>query len=399
MTEVSVLFVNYNTWRELAVALESLEANPPARAGKAVPYEVIVVDNASPQPAGEWEPRIRASVARQNGQLVMHHDNGGYSTGMNLAYSRSRGRYVLVSNPDVVYLPHCVERLVERLEGDPSIGTTAPEVFWDEGLECRLPPNILPTLGDLARLTIAALSPAGVARYSERRLRDALRVWSAEHDVDLAMLSGCCFLMAREFIEQIGFFDERFPLYYEDTDLSVRILRAGRRVVQVYGARLVHFYNRSGQTDLSLTMSRYWKSRRRYYEKYYGALGRFCIDTSARLLGTEWGKRRQALPRQRVIVDLGKSHDKPVIVLPRAFPKLLIEISLDPSFYLAAGVFAAGERWTPSDALFRNFGPTTFYFRALAVTGSDAELLGVYSYTLVYPAIVYPRPEPAGVGA
>jgi len=396
MTEVSVLFVNYNTWRELAFALESLERAPPSRSGKPVPYEVIVVDNASPQPPGPWEERIRASLARQSGVLVMHHENGGYSTGMNLAYAKSRGRYVLVSNPDVIYLPRCIELLVERLEQDSTIGTTAPEIFWDEGQECRLPPNILPTLSDLARLTLAALSPKWVQRYSEKRVRDALVVWTTTSDVDLAMLSGCCFLMARSFITRIGFFDERFPLYYEDTDLSVRILKAKKRIVQVHGSRLVHLYNRSGQTDLALTMSRYWKSRRRYYDKWYGAVGRLCIDFSAWILSTKWGKRRQALPRQDKITDLGTSHDKPTIEVPRRCEKLLIEISLDPSFYLAAAVLASGERWSPSNALFANFGPTTFYFRALEVKGADAELLGVYRYTLVYPAVVYPRPEPAG---
>jgi GT2 family glycosyltransferase len=393
--EVSVLFVNYNTWRELAAALESLRAHPPARAGQPVSYEAIVVDNASPQPPGEWEPRIRACLADMNGTLIMHGENGGYSKGMNVAFRVSRGRYVLVSNPDVIYAERCIERLLEHLERDPSAGTTAPEIFWDEGFECRLPPNILPTLADLGRLTLAALSPRAVRAYTERRVVDALRVWDAREPVELAMLSGCCFLIERGFFERLGLFDERFPLYYEDTDLSLRIKRAGKRIVQVAGARLVHLYNRSGQTDHALTMSRYWKSRRLYYAKWYGRLGAWAIDLSGRLLGTRWGKARQALPRQPRIADLGQHHDKPEIRLGRRCERFLIEVSLDPSFYLAAGVFGSGESWKPSDALFRNFGPTTFYFRACEVVGGRAVQIGVWSYTLVYPPVPYPRQEQA----
>src|SRR5262249_44586178 len=257
-----------------------------------------------------------------------------------------------------IYGERCVERLLEHLERDPSAGTTAPEIFWDDGHECRLPPNILPTLLDLWRQTLAALSPRAVRAYTDRRVVDALRVWSATEPVELAMLSGCCFLIERAFFERLGLFDERFPLYYEDTDLSRRIKRAGRRIVQVAGARLVHLYNRSGQTDHAQTMSRYWKSRRLYYAKWYGRLGAAATYASGRLLATRWGKARQALPRQQRITDLGAQHDKPEIVLGRRCERFLIEISLDPSFYLAAGVFGSGEVWRPSDPLFRNFGPT-----------------------------------------
>ena len=74
---------------------------------------------------------------------------------------------------------------------------------------------------------------------------------------DLNMMSGCLFLMERGYFESIGRMDERFPLYYEDADLSRRILRSGRTLTQVPDSRLVHFVNRSGQTDFETMMRRH----------------------------------------------------------------------------------------------------------------------------------------------
>ena len=64
-------------------------------------------------------------------------------------------------------------------------------------------------------------------------MRLARQAWEAEAPLALGMMSGCLFLIEREFFERIGLMDERFPLYYEDADLSLRIRKAGRHVVQV----------------------------------------------------------------------------------------------------------------------------------------------------------------------
>jgi GT2 family glycosyltransferase len=391
LTALSVLFVNYNSWRLCAAAVRSLlEAPPRAADGSLLPFEVLVVDNCSPQRDPDAEAELEVLVQRGGGRLLRHGNNGGYAQGMNLAYRNSRGELVLVSNPDVSFAPGCVDALVAALARDKAIGAAAPQGFWDHGHECMLPPNILPTLGDLLRLTLAALSRRWVQRYARRRTRAALAVWSALRDVELEMLSGCCFLMRRELIERLGPpghgpFDERFPLYYEDTDLSVRIRQAGARIVQVHAARLVQLNNRSGQTVQDLAMQRYWISRQRYYRKWYGPLGGALHRCSRWLLATAWGRRRGARTPYATIHDLGASLGRPTLVLDRPRRRFLVEIALDPNFYLAAGVFASGASWTPGDRLFENFGPTTFYFRVVDLDAASLPLIGVWRYTRLYP--------------
>jgi GT2 family glycosyltransferase len=390
MTRLSVLFVNYNSWRILLGALYSLRSHPPTRAGGGpLPFEVIVVDNASPQRDADAEREVEELLAALNGRLVRHHENGGYSKGMNLAYAHCSGEWVLVTNPDVLFEAGCLDGLLRYAEAHPDCGAAAPEGFWDMDHEARLPPNILPTVRDLLSLTWAAVSPAQVRRYSRRRTRAAVAVWSANAHVELPMLSGCCFLIARATCERLaarpggGPFDERFPLYFEDTDLSRRIRGLGLRIVQVHGSRLVHFYNRSGQTDHGLAMQRYWASRRLYYRKWYGAPGGWLYGATRRFLGSRWAQRRAQLP-PHPIHELGTSVARPVIEMPAGTKRWLVEIALDPHFYLAAGVLGEGPRWTPGDMLFANLGPATFYFRVVDLTDDRQRQIGVYRYTRVY---------------
>ena len=390
---LSVLIVNYNSWRVCLEAVRSLHANPPhLSCGEPMAYEIVVVDNCSPMRDSEAEQELRDLLENGacDGQLIMHDENGGYGKGMNLALQHSSGDAVMVCNPDLVFLPDCVDKLLRHLEQNPSSGTAAPEGFWDRNLEGRLPPNILPTIVDLLALFVASLSSKFVRRYSNRRTVEALKIWQATSDVSLPMLSGCCFLMRRAFIDQIGLFDERFPLYYEDTDLSLRIRRAGYGIVQVHGAQLVHLYNRSGQTDSELAMARYYVSRRLYYRKWYGWLGGWVYDLTRRIQQTGWAKKRAARCPQLEIRELGAHKGPPVIEFDREYSKVLVEVALDPFFYLAAAMFASGRTWTVGEELFNSFGPMTYYFRVMDISEGQPRLLGVYTYT----RIAWDAPEP-----
>jgi len=383
---LSILFVNYNSWEMCVGALESLAAHPPStRDGSPMSYEVIVVDNNSPQRHEAAEARLSELLAEMNGRLIMHDENSGYAIGMNLAYAESSGRYVLVSNPDVAFQEGCIDGLLRHLEQTTDVGAAAPEGYLDRGLHCHLPPNILPTLGDLWATTLVGLSRRYMRRYSARRTADELRVWGATEPVELVQLSGCCFLMERSFIEQIGLFDPRFPLYYEDTDLSRRIVKAGRRIVQVTGCKLVHFYDRSGQTDHDEAMRRYWISKRSYYRKWYGWFGGVFFDLNRWLLATGWAKRRAARPLYPDLQFVEASIDAPTVRLPRHMKRFLVEISLDPRFYLAAGTFGEGDSWTPTEEIMGALGPTTYYLRVCDVSEGVAEQVAIYSYERVFP--------------
>lgn len=392
--ELSVLIVNYNTWAECAAAIASLRQHPPTRAdGSPMPYECIVVDNLSPNrtPALMAMVEDQLAVVRREqgdpkaGQLVLHGENAGYSKGVNLAFGRSRGRWLLVSNPDLQFTPGLIPALQRHLERDPRAGCTVPKGFWDADFMGRLPPNTLPTLGDLLWTTLGEFSRTVSRWYSRRLSRNCAAVWQAREPLPLPMMSGCLFLIERSFFESIGRMDERYPLYYEDADISVAIRKAGRQVVQVPEAHLVHFVNRSGQTDMETVWKRHFESRRLYYRKWYGRFGTWLLDLCDRARSAGWLARLRKAPPHGPMIDLGASHDPPVLELPRHCERFLLQMGLDPRFYLSGGLFGSGDRWTPSPTMWRNFSPTTYCYRVFDLTGGRFEELGMWRYTCLHP--------------
>jgi GT2 family glycosyltransferase len=392
VTELSVLFVTYNSWRLCADAIDSLLAGPPRRAdGGPMPFEVVVVDNASPQRDPAGEARLEARLTQCNGRLVRSPVNGGYAAGMNLAARHATGARWLICNPDVLFQPECIDRLLRAQEREPRIGAVAPEGYWDRDCEIRLPPNILPTLGDLLRFTLAGLGAGFGRAYSTRRTRRALPVWAAGRDVELEMLSGCCFLIARDVVARIGgLFDERFPLYFEDTDLSMRLRRAGLRLVQVDGARIVHLYNKSGATDHALAMERYWISRDRWYRKWWGRRGGWLHAWSRRALRGRRAAARAAVGPWPWVRDFGTSRERVRIDLPEPCARFLVEIALDPNFYLAAAAFGGGASWSPGDAAWEGFAPgVPFFFHVCDLSRGRPRSLGVWRHVRApFPAAV-----------
>lgn len=389
MAELSVLIVNYNTWRECIGAVRTLRENGPCRPdGSPMPFECIVVDNKSPHCA----PGQKEALARelqllaeqqgdpQAGRLILHDENGGYSKGMNLAFSHSRGRWILVSNPDLVFTPGLIPKLQRALENDPKAGIVVPKGFWDIGFQGRLPPNTLPTLGDVLITSLGAFSRRLSRWHAARLAREWVRVWLAEKPLPLKMMSGCLFLIERGFFESIGRFDERYPLYYEDADLSVSIRKAGRTVLQVPDAQLAHFVNRSGMSDPETMWKRHDVSRELYYDKWYGWLGRKALQWARALMtAPRWQRWKKPAPHGPMI-DLGDSHERPVIRLPRRCERFLLLMSLDNRFYLSGGIFGSGDSWTPDDRMWQNFHYATFYYKAYDLTGGRMEELGQWRY-------------------
>ncbi len=406
--ELSVLIVNYNTWRECAAAVQSLRENPPTRPdGSVMPYECIVVDNKSPRRAEADIGLLRQALADVGrdcgdpsaGRLILHDDNAGYSKGVNLCFRHSRGRWILVSNPDLLFPKGCISSLQRHLERDPTAGCVVPKGYWDADYLGKLPPNTLPTMADLLVSTLAEFCRPLRRWYGRRLVADWLHIWEADQPIALRMMSGCLFLVERSYFESIGLMDERFPLYYEDADLSVRIHRSGRRLVQVPDSKLIHFVNRSGQTDYTTMMTRHDISRDLYFRKWYGRLGGFVHAQINKLLRSPRGRRWVKIPPDSPFVDLGSSAEPPVLRLGRNCQRYLLLVSLDSRFHLSGGLVGSGDAWTPTAAVFANFSAMTYWCRVYDLSRGGIEDIGTWRYDCrrhLGAAVAEPA---AGVGA
>jgi GT2 family glycosyltransferase len=154
--------------------------------------------------------------------------NLGFAAGNNvgLRYALDHGyAYALVLNNDTEITPDCLTTLIEAAEADPAIGVAGPTIYYHDR------PDLIWSAGGLIDWRRGCSSMRGLNQADRGQ-------YSCAGDVDF--VSGCALLCKRSVLERVGLLDERFFMYYEETEWCVRIARAGFRIVHVPTARVTH---------------------------------------------------------------------------------------------------------------------------------------------------------------
>jgi N-acetylglucosaminyl-diphospho-decaprenol L-rhamnosyltransferase len=244
-TLVQVVVVAYRSADTLRGCVEPLAALPHVA--------VTVVDNASPDQSAEV-------VADLPIQVIRAPRNGGFSYGCNLGSAGARAPYLLFLNPDARIDAAALATLVSVVRDDPSAGLVAPRLEEDGALAFSLRrfPRLRSTYAQA--LFLHRLWPN--AAWTDELIRDEsayARAATAE------WVSGACMLVRRSAYEAIGGFDEDFFLYCEDTDLCLRLWKAGHAVRYEPGAIVHHIGGASsgaGETQAIAARSRVLYARK-----------------------------------------------------------------------------------------------------------------------------------------
>jgi GT2 family glycosyltransferase len=226
---LSVCIVTFNSGDTIRDCLESLAKQ------SGVGLEAIVVDNASSDDSADQAASFPFCRVIRNPRNVF------FAPANNQALRASRGEFVLVLNPDTVLEPDAAAQMVDALRAQPKLGAA-----------------ICTIIGDAANG-----SPEVPHWWQRRRLRDLLGSlqpwlwWRERHGVtagssqapgsgstedldDLDVISDACLFGRRVALEQIGWYDERYRLYFTEDDLCHRLKVAGWRIGCVPSVRVRH---------------------------------------------------------------------------------------------------------------------------------------------------------------
>lgn len=242
MTVVSVVIVSFNTRERTLACVESVLAHPPAPA-----TEVVVVDNASQDGSAD------VLQLRYPGIRVLRSDeNLGFARAVNLGAAASTGEYLLLLNPDTVVRPGALAALVEYARAHPENGVYGGRTFREDG---ELDPSSCwgaPTLWSLGCFATGLSTAFAGSRVFDP---ESLGRWRRDTVREVPVVTGCLLLVSRADFTRIGGMDERFFLYGEDAEFSLRAARAGLRPVIVPDAAIVHAVGAStGARGRKMTM-------------------------------------------------------------------------------------------------------------------------------------------------
>lgn len=217
----SVIIVNWNGKDYLPACLDSL--------GKQDydDFETIVVDNGSHDGSADL---VRNSYPWV--RLVQLNENTGFATGNNTGLAAANAEaYIVTLNNDTRVEASWLSELISAVEQDPGVGMVASRICtWDD-------PDRIDSLG-------VAICPDGMSRGSRRMAR--FSDLSLAKTEEILLPSACAALYRLKMIDEIGFFDDDFFAYCEDTDLGLRGRLAGWRALLARDAVVYHRYSRSG---------------------------------------------------------------------------------------------------------------------------------------------------------
>ena len=254
---LSVLLVNWNTRELLSACLASLQLHL-----NTIEHEVIVVDCASSDESAEMVEREFPHV-----QLLASKENLGFACGNNLAFSRSKGEWVWLLNPDTEVFEGAAQTLISFLEAHPEAGGVASALIdaRDGSFQrsCRTFP------------TPAALwcEASGLARLFSRSKRFGFYKmgWFSHRTcrrVEQPMASS--FLLRREAIHSSGgLFDERFPIFFNDVDLCWRLIQNGWQIWYEPQAKVLHWGGASTGQRRAEMIEESHRALEKFYAKWF----------------------------------------------------------------------------------------------------------------------------------
>lgn len=276
--DVSIVIVSFNTREVLRECLTTVQ-----RESGGVSCEVIVVDNASRDGSADMVAQAFPWV-----RLVRGTVNLGFAAANNLAFPLIQGRYVALLNSDAFLRPDALARAVAQMDADPRVGLAGARLVgrddsWQPS--ARQFPSLLNDF--LALSGLAAKFP------SSRFFGRMDRTWADPlQPAEVDWTPGAFSLVRRSVLEHVGYFDERFFLYYEEVDLCRRIRAAGYAIWYWPDVVVVHLGGESSKTINQLALSpagaqlTLWRMRSAllYYYKHKGAFAAWL----ARQLETAW---------------------------------------------------------------------------------------------------------------
>lgn len=213
---VSVVLLSYNRPAYLREALAAVVAQSYEN------LEITVIDNPSPA-----SKEIAEFVSQySNVTLIQHQVNLGYTGGMNKGIASAFGHYICLTEDDIVMDRHCIRHFVGYMEDHPSTGLIAPIIYNKADRTIRWAGGRF-ELGGVYRMKIYGAGESDVGQFPD--------------PFEVNFIDGATMFARADLWKSLNGFRQDFFMYAEAVDFSIRVSKAGKKLVVVPQAKVYHF--------------------------------------------------------------------------------------------------------------------------------------------------------------
>lgn len=257
MDHISIILVNYESPKLTKMCLKSLQE---LRA-EDFDYSIIVVDNASQEPL-----TLPASLKADNISVIRSESNLGFTGGNNLGITYAAEHYnpdyICLLNNDTTVDPDFLTELYQCLESKETGGMVSPKIYFAPGYEYHSEAYSKAELGQVIWYGGGSIDWSNLIAFHQGVDELDRGHLDLTHPIDFC--TGCCTLISREVLETSGLLDDKFFLYYEDADLSIRARKKGFNVLYCAQAKVWH-HNGGSSGGAGSPLHVYYQTRNRVF--------------------------------------------------------------------------------------------------------------------------------------
>lgn len=234
--KLTIIIVNYNTQHLLGRCLDAVAENLKQISGK-----IIIVDNCSKDDSINYIRQHFNDV-----ELITNDKNIGFGRANNQAIAEIEGEYVLLLNTDAFLSANTISDTILYMEANQKVGILGVKLTGEDG-ELQPSCRYFPTLSNIF------LIKTGLNKlFPQVKLIDN-KNWDATQTQECDWVPGCYYLVRKSVIDQIGLFDPRYFMYYEEVDHCLRAKNAGWKVLYYADTVVIHLGGESAKSEGSLT--------------------------------------------------------------------------------------------------------------------------------------------------
>lgn len=240
---ICIILVNYNGYDDTVECIKSIENSDYDN------YKIILVDNGSKDKNKILNDNYINNVA----DVIISEENLGFSGGNNLGIKYAQEKYdpeyYLLLNNDTVITKDTISNLKKGFDFDSKAGIITGKIYYFSE-----PKTIWAAGGKFNFNT-------GIADQPELgKIDDGVQY---ENTCEVSFATGCTMLISKQVINTVGYLEESYFLYAEDTDYCCRVLNAGFKIIYVGKALIYHKV--SASTGKQSNMQQYYMFRNNCY--------------------------------------------------------------------------------------------------------------------------------------
>ncbi len=251
--DLSIIIVNWNTKEFLLPCVKSV-----LEIGQGISSELIVVDN------GSWDgSRDEVKKTFPFIHLVENEKNLGFAKAVDQGLQKASGKYVLLLNPDTRVKHGAIVQLLSFMDSHLEAGVAGAQLLNSDGTKQN-------SIANFPSLATELLNKRVLRWLFPKRFPGKEKYYSEPIEVDSVI--GACMMVRREALDQVGFLDEDYFLFLEETDWCYRMKKAEWKIYHIPQVKVYHFQGKSAEAERKRAKVEYYRSRYHFFKKNKGNL-------------------------------------------------------------------------------------------------------------------------------